>query len=393
MKITKLECIPFMIPMKGPMPESVVYSFLRRPHQMILKMHTDEGIVGIGEPGGMDPYYTGDSLDSVIGFIKLVSSGILLGADPFDIDLLVAKMKWLAKFSFQGLGAVDCALHDIVGKKLGIPIYKYLGGLSAKNGTPLGFVLSTKSPEVAAQRAVEIFKAGYTSIKIKTGHLSQTTVQQDLANLTAVREAVGWDARVGIDANGGWDYYQALDALRKMEKFNLFMAEQPVPWREIDNLARLRQKVGTPICADESATDFGHLLEIIEKDAADVLFFKLGKIGGIRMAQKWVAVAKAAGIPVMCGSLPSTAFETAWQAHFLASDEWATHLEHENLGAIIGHNALDTTKTPVTDDLARTVPRVEKGRMYPPDGPGLGLELNEELLAKYAVKEMYTVIE
>jgi len=161
------------------------------------------------------------------------------------------------------------------------------------------------------------------------------------------------------------------------------MAEQPVPWKEIDNLARLRQKVGIPIAADESAVCLADLLRIIERDAADLLFIKLGKVGGIKQAQKWSAIAKAAGLNIMCGALPSSAFETAWQLHFLVSDEWATHMEHENLG-VTG---------PVTGDIAKNVPVVENGYMYPPEGPGLGLELDEELLEKCTFKDMVQIIE
>ncbi len=95
-------------------------------------------------------------------------------------------------------------------------------------------------------------------------------------------------------------------------------------------------------------------------------------MGGIKQAQKWSAVTKAAGLPIMCEALPNSAFETAWQVHLLVSDEWATHMEHENLGV----------NGPMTDDIAKNVPLVKNGFMYPPEGPGLGLELNEELLEK-----------
>ena len=390
MKITKLECIPYSMPRKGPQRREMP-AFMMGPRAVLLKMYTDEGIVGIGDAGSAALSYTGDSVDSVIGFIKSAGPAILLGADPMNIELLVAKMDRFAKYSNQAMGIVDCALHDVVGKKLGIPVYQLIGGRSIEK-TPMGFIVNTQSPEEAAQKTAEVLKAGYHSVKLKVGALSQTTVEQDLDNLKAIRDAVGYGPRIGIDANGGWEYFQALQALKKMEKYDLFMAEQPVPWREIDNLARLRQKVGIPIAADESATDLVHLLEIIEKDAADILFIKLSKVGGIKQAQKWSAIAKAAGLPVMCGAVPSTAFETAWQAHFLVADEWATHMEHENLGVILIHNALDNVKTPVTDDLAKNVPKVENGYMYPPEGPGLGLELNEELLDEWAFKDMIQTV-
>ncbi len=388
MKITRLECTPYNFPKKD---QSGAHELIGGPRYMLLKIHTDEGIIGIGDAGGTAPAYAGDTVDSILGFIKTVGPGILLGADPMNIELLVARMSATSKFSFQALGAVDCALHDIAGKKLGAPIYQLLGGL-ADDKIGLGMVVNTQSPQIAAQKSAEALKAGYKSIKLKVGRLSGTTIEQDMANLKEIRDAIGWEARLGIDANCGWDYYQALEALKKMEKFNLFMCEQPVPWYDIDGLARLRQKTGIPICADESATTLSSLFEIIEKDAADVLFIKLAKVGGIKQAQKWAAIAKGAGLSVMCGCMVGSGFEAAWQLHFLVSNEWCTHLEHENLGPILNHNALDNVKTPVTNDISRTVPRVQNGFMYPPTGPGLGLELNEELLAKYSTKEYGTIV-
>ncbi len=387
MKITRLECIPFTKPSKSHQRGAIPMKPGQKPlppgpRGLLLKIHTDAGIVGIGDAGMASLGYAGDTVDSSIGFLKVVGPALLLGADPMNIELLVAKMDRVAKYSLQAMGIVDCALHDIAGKALNTPVYNLLGGRSIDK-SPMGMIVTTQNPDEAAQKSVEALKAGFHSIKLKVGTLSQTTVEQDIANLEAIREAVGWEAKIGIDANGGWEYYQALHALKKMEKFDLCMAEQPVPWKEIDNLARLRQKVGTPIAADESATCLADLLRIIERDAADLLFIKLGKVGGIKQAQKWSAIAKAAGLPVMCGALPSSAFETAWQLHFLVADEWATHMEHENLG-VTG---------PMTDDVAKNVPVVENGYMIPPEGPGLGLELNEAMLDRYAFKDLIVTIE
>lgn len=212
--------------------------------------------------------------------------------------------------------------------------------------------------------------------------MSRTTVEQDIENIKAVRHAIGDDARLAIDANGGWDYFEALGALKKMDRYNLFMAEQPLPWWDIDGLARLRQKVSTPICADESATEISHLLQIIDKQAADVLFIKLAKVGGILKAQKWVSIAEAANLSVMCGCMGGSGFEAAHQGHFLAASAWMGRLEQENLGPMLLHNTFNTVTPTITDDLSVNVPRYEGGYFYPPEGPGLGMELNEDLLDK-----------
>jgi len=284
-------------------------------------------------------------------------------------------MYGMTKHNNAAVTVIDYALHDIVGKKLGVPVYQLLGGLSNPK-IPLGMVVGFGTPEEVAEKSVKVVKAGFQSIKLKHG----PTVDHDVENIKAVREAVGDDMRIGLDINGGWDYFEALGALKRMEKYNLFMCEQPVPWWDIDGLARLRQQVGTPICADESATELNHLLQIIQKNAADVLFIKLAKVGGLVMAQKWVSIAQAANLPVMCGCLVGSGFEAAAQAHFIAAIDWMGRLEQENNGPLHLHDILDTVSTPINDDLAKTLPRYENGYLYPPDGPGLGMELNEEVL-------------
>ncbi|OGA96243.1 MAG: hypothetical protein A3G27_10470 [Betaproteobacteria bacterium RIFCSPLOWO2_12_FULL_66_14] len=389
MKITRIECIHITVPYKR--ARSVRGQPVPGSDNILIKIHTDEGIVGIGESGACAISYTGDSVDSVIGFVRNVGSKVLLGQDPMNIERLVAAMDAGAKYSNQAMAIIDCALHDIAGKKLGVPVYQLLGGLSNEKiecSWVLGYG-TFLTPADVSERSAEVVAAGYRSIKLKVG---RGKVEDDIANVKAIRDSVGYGVRLGIDANGTWNYFDALHALRKLEKYDILMCEQPVPWREIDNLARLRQKVAIPICADESATELSHVLRLIERDAVDALFIKLMKVGGIIQAQKWVAIAKAAGLPVMCGCMVGTGLETAYQAHFLAASEWMGHLEQENLGVLIIHDQFETVKKPITDDLVTNVVRVENGYMHAPGGPGLGVQLNEDLVAKFATKGRSRVV-
>jgi L-alanine-DL-glutamate epimerase-like enolase superfamily enzyme len=149
-------------------------------------------------------------------------------------------------------------------------------------------------------------------------------------------------------------------------------------------MARLRAKVGIPVFADEAAIELKHLLEIVQKNAADGFFIKIPKAGGLLKAQKWVAVAKAAGLPVICGCMMGSGLEAAAYTHLLVADEWLSRFLHENIGPLHVHDLYDTVSTPITDDLALNVPRYEGGYLYPPEGPGLGITLNEEALRKHA---------
>jgi L-alanine-DL-glutamate epimerase-like enolase superfamily enzyme len=380
MKITRVECIPISFPRRVPGVEATKGQ-VGMP-SLFVKVHTDEGIVGMGETGHIAADYIGSTQESNTAIIANVfAPRILLGEDPFNVEKIVARMDVETKNNNQAIDAVDSALYDIMGKKLGVPIYQLIGGLSNPK-IPLSLVISGGTPQQLAQKATDALKTGFRSVKLKVGHMSRTTVEQDVANIKAIREAIGYDARLAIDANGGWDYFEALGALKKMEQFDLLMAEQPVPWWDIDGLARLRQKVGTPICADESATELSHLIEIIHKNAADMLFIKLAKVGGILKALKWVSIAQAADLPVMCGCMGGSGFEAAHQGHFLAASARMGRFEQENLGPMLIHNTFNTASPRITDDLSANVPRYEGGYFYPPSGPGLGVDLNEPVLER-----------
>lgn len=375
MKITKVECIPVTLPYKKPM--KIGKNTVPSSESVVVKLYTDEGIIGIGESGHGGIGYTGDNQDSMISVIRNnFAPAALIGENPFNIEKIVARMESAAKYSYQAMAVVDYALHDVVGKALRTPVYNLLGGLSNEK-IRLGFVIGFGTPEEVAREAKKGWDAGYHSAKLKVGY---STVEDDIANIKAIREAVGYDMRIWVDVNCGWDYYQALTALKKMEKYDIAIAEQPIPWWDIDGLATLRQQVRIPIGADESATELNNLIQIVEKRAADVLFMKLEKVGGILRAQKWAAIAKAADLPVMCGCMIGSGVGAAAQAHFLASNEWMGHMEQETVGPLHIHDVADTVSTPITDDLALNVPRYENGYLYPPDGPGLGVELNEKLL-------------
>lgn len=378
MKITKIECIPISIPLQ------VEFRFSEHGGEktfdlVIVKLYTDEGIVGVADGGKP----LGGSQESVIDTINNTYARFLLGEDPFNIEKIMAKAYNPHGYNLCAMATIDFALHDIIGKKLGVPLYKYLGGLSNEK-IPLGWVSKYGKPEWQAEEATKAVKAGYHSLCLKVSH---QPIEGDIANLTAIREAVGDDFRIGVDANGGWDRAQAMEALKKMEKFNLFKAEQPVPKGDIDGLVWLNQKLSMPVVAHESAQDFEGLLEVIKKNATEFVMFKVAWIGGIVRARKWAAIAQAAGYEIMLGCMQGI-FEAAAQAHFIAADPWLGRNEHQNIGPLEAYNVFDTVSSPIPEEDCPVLklPRYENGYLYPPDGPGLGLELNEKVIPKLVTK-------
>lgn len=371
-EITKVECIPITVPFKKPSEWPVLRV---NKSEVIVKIYTDEGIVGVGETGEIAPGYLGDgSQDSIIGTIHDYFGPMLLGKDPLNVEALMARIDRMARGNNQAKAVIDFALYDIIGKALKAPIYRVIGGLSLEK-IPLSYVLTKRSPEENAEEAVKYIEAGFKSVKLKVGWRKP---EEDIAVVKAVRDALGNDARIMIDANGAWDFHTALSILKKMERYDLVFAEQPVPYWDIEGLRALRFKQGIPIAADEAAFDIWDLLRVIKADAADVVFIKVVRVGGILKAQKWAAIAKAADLPVMCGCMVGGGIEAAAQAHFLASNEWMGKLEHENLGPLITHQVMETAN--VKDDIVKNPPRYEKGYLYPPTDPGLGVELNEEVI-------------
>jgi len=379
MKITSVECIPVSI--KFAKPIKMGGGVARCADSVVVKIHTNEGITGVSETGDTSPWYMGESQDSIMYNINRVyGPQVLLGEDPFNIERIVAGMDRAAKLNNQSKAVIDYALHDIMGKALGVPVYKLLGGLSNPR-IALAFVMSSGTPDEVMAEGRALVKAGFRSMKLKVGAKS---IGEDLEMLGALRQAVGKDIKIMTDTNGGWHYLQAFQFLKEAVKYDLFLAEQPVPYWDIDGLARLRRKVDVPVFADEAAAEPSDLLKLLQRDAVDGLFLKVPKAGGIHKSQKWVAIARAAGLIVMCGCMIDSGLGAAANAHFLAATEWMGKIEQEAIGPLNLYNIHDTVSTPLPDDLAVKVPRYEGGYLYPPDGPGLGVELNEAAVKKLA---------
>lgn len=377
MRITRIECIPITVKFSKPFPMGGGVDL--GSAGIILKVYTDDGITGIADSGGTSAWYRGESQGSMMSIInEVLGPSVLLGEDPFNIEKIMAGMNHAARDNNQAKATVDYALHDIVGKALGVPVYKLLGGLTTEK-IPLGYVLPAASTDVVLAMARQALKAGFRVLKLKVGVGKE---EADIENIQALREAAGDDVEIFIDANGSWHYYQALMILKKLERYNLAMVEQPVPWWDIDGMARLRGKIGIPVFADESAQELKHLLEIIQKNAADGFFIKIPKAGGLLKSQKWVSIAKAAGLPVVCGCMMGSGLEAAAYTHLLVADEWLSKMVHENIGPLQIHDVFETVTKPIKNDVALNVPRYENGFLYPTHEPGLGIELNEAAISR-----------
>jgi L-alanine-DL-glutamate epimerase-like enolase superfamily enzyme len=378
MKIIQVECFPVSSPLKKPMimPNTRITAI----DSVVLKITADDGTVGFSDSGDTSSWYRGELQESIIAMISnVIAPRILLGEDPRCIEKIVGKMDLLVRDNNQAKATVDFALHDLKGKLLGVPVYELLGGRTIE-AARMGWVLSAGTPDSVSEEARIAKSKGFALLKMKIGH---GTMADDIAMVRAVRDTVGLDMRLTVDANGFWSYEQALSTIRKLDACGLDLIEQPLAYWDIEGLARLRAQVHTPIYADESAQELHHLKEIIDRRAADGLFIKLQKAGGLIKSQRWLTMARLSGLPVMCGCMIGSGLEHSPAAHLWTSNEWASQYLNESTGPLTIHGVWESKDIPAGGDIALNVPRFENGLTYPNEGPGFGIDLNEAFLLSH----------
>ena len=333
---------------------------------VLVRVYDDQGREGLGE-ASVTAIWSGETQAGVIALISEYLSPVLAGADPFDVEWISRRMEKTAFANSFARAALEMALLDLQGKILNVPVYKLLGGKdSAAGGIRLKFVVGAVEPALAAHRARRMTHAGWTCIKVKVGRHEHP--RADLERLHEVRDAIGPDVMLTVDANGGYTVEQAVWAAKEMEKEKLGVAlfEQPTRRGDHAAMAEVRRKCGIPIMADESVFTPVDALEVIRHQAADVISLYPGKHGGIRQTQQIAKMAEAAGIVCTIGSNLEREVATAAMAHVTVCT--ANLLCERFPGDLIGplYYTQALTKTPL---------RYEADRLWVPEGPGLGVTL------------------
>ena len=370
MKIVRVETVPVQIPInperaiRGSLGAHTVSPFL------LVKIHTDEGIVGLGEVS-CTPIWSGEDQVTAAHFICDYLAPALQGEDPAQIERLTARMRYrLAANPFTKAG-VEMALWDILGKAAGLPLYRLWGG-PVRDFVPTKFSVSGLDPGKAAELAVWAVAKGFRTMKVKVG----IDPEGDIARVRAVRQAIGPDVRLGVDANGGWSPRVAVQTIRRMYEFGIYFAEQPVPPVDPAWMADVRNQVNVPIMADESVNTVQDAMSLARASAADVLSLYVGKGGGVSVARKIAAVAEAAGLVCTVGSNLEMGVASAAMIHLamaapsIAAEEFPCDI----LGPFFYED----------DILAEPLP-IQAGKASPFERPGLGVELDEQKVERYRV--------
>lgn len=387
-KIKKVEAFPVSV--KYAIPVSSAYGTRYYMDGVFLKITTDGGHFGFGEAGAVIPGYLGETQDSILSAItKILAPKALIGEDPLCIGAIVNKMDALLLGNTQAKAIVDLALHDLAGRILGVPVYKLLGGGNSIRN-PIAWVVTAEDMKQVTEDARRAAKEGFGHIDIKVGALKPA---EDIKRVASIREAVGKDVRLTVDANGAWTPDVAVNTLNRMQPYDLYGVEQPTA--DIFGLAEVRRRTGLTVIADEAVRSLADLRAVIELRAADVCGVKIARVGGLYKTRQMVTVAEAAGIPLEILSTVGTGLLCAAEATMLSSSKWFSRwtIGHKaSNGLMFIHGVLNTKEMDRSKDVIKGGVEIEHAHLTTPSGVGLGVEVDEKILMQSLTKGYERVV-
>lgn len=288
MKISKITVHPIIIRYKFDFVTA--YGTERETQHALVQIYADDGRVGIGEAAPLTDF-TGENYETVEKMIIQNFAKMLIELDPFDHTLIHSRLNQIPG-NRAAKAAIDIALYDLMGKSLGVPVFKLLGG-KLRHRIEVAEVIGIDKPSRMADAALNLKKQGFRTIKMKVG---SGKVQEDAARVAAVREAIGDNVALRVDANNSYSVEKAIQLGQKIKRYNLAYIEQPVPAKNLAGLARFRQRTHIPVTADEAVHTTSDLLQVIKHGAADNIAIKFAKCGGICEAKTIANIASAAGL-------------------------------------------------------------------------------------------------
>ena len=311
MKITDIKWEKLQIELDKPFVIATGVS--THANTMIIKVETDEGIVGYGE-SYPSRAVTGETIDTVAAVLPLFRDA-LMGQNPFAIERIHKIMASVILRNSSAKAGIDIALYDIMGKKLGLPLYQLLGGHG--NTLTTDMTVSIDTPEAMAAEALVYKQQGYRVLKIKAG----IDPDADVKAMRLIREAVGPHMRLRADANQGWSVNTAINVINAYKQYGVEMVEQPVKHWDVDGLAYIRSRVKVALGADESLHTPEDAMGLAQAEAVDIFNIKLMKSGGIYPALRINAIGEAGGIHVMLGCMMETRIGNAASAALVAAQK------------------------------------------------------------------------
>lgn len=328
-------------------------------HAVIVEMKTDEGVTGWGETAGREAVARHQNAAEVI-----------VGKNPLDIAKVWYELRQQGCTSIA-LSGLEMAMWDILGKIAEQPLYQLLGG-KVRESVPLCGLMGVKPHEKAAETAkVYIDEYGFTAIKTKAGR----DIDEDIAIAKALGKAVGKKARLRFDANQSYTPDNLLRIAPYYRNVNIEYFEEPLPRASLSEAKTIIKEAGIPIALNESVTDSRCAFELTKLNMADYFVVDLPESGGIAEIQRVAAVASAAGVQCVFHCWHDLGVKTAAMAHIVSANDAFS-------------SASDTTYHGLAEDIITSPHKIANGHITAPDGPGLGIEINRDMLDKYRKKEI-----
>lgn len=367
MKINDITTIRLVYPLKEPLQDGL--SPISSRDALLVQLHTDAGIVGTGECAAF--WVT----KPVEVFIHENLKPCLLGEDPLFVERLWAKMYQVSFRHGRGglaiiaMSGIDIALWDIVGQVLKAPLYRVFGQDKEKVQAyaSAGYYGNNKESRELADEMKRYVSEGFKAVKMKVGVAS---IKEDIKRVQAVRNAIGEDIDLMLDANNAWDTYTALRISKLLEQYNPYFLEEPVSTDNIEGSSQVAANTTIPIAGYETEyTRFGYQRLILAK-AVDIIQPDPTWCGGLTECRRIASIASAWEMPC----IPHTygaGISLLASLHFIASTPNAPFLE------------LGKDDNPLRDNLLDPPLKIQGGYVLLPDRPGLGASLNPSVLDKY----------
>ena len=372
MKITKLDVYILRAP-DTERPHWVSHFIVPRANEILVRMHTDEGVEGIGIATSYTP------IEAAIRCFRGGIADLIVGADPLAPERLYQRLfaltwqrlahekGWSREALVRISAAMDIAAWDIVGKVAGLPLYRLFGGYRNQVPCYVTCAYYREGKDLAELRdEIQMLKAqGHTGFKAKAGGV---TVAEDIERLALVRDVIGPDRDLMVDVNRGWDLATAVEAARLLEPLRPRWLEEPVHWvddrRELKLLAR---KTRIPLSAGESELTSSGCRALLDEQAIQILQFDCTMMGGFTEGRKLAALCELHHVEV------APHHDCFIHAHIVAASP---------AGCIV-ESFTDPERDPLQAELFEDPPRIVDGRLTLKESPGLGLTLSEAALQKF----------
>lgn len=335
----------------------------QKQDRLFVRIWSEDGRYGIGEAAPL-PFFTGETTPVIREIIDHLLGPAMIGQEALDVRAVMADLEERIPGNSTAKAAVEMTLWDLAGKCRQLPVYRLLGG-KLRQTIPVAYVLGLGQPREMAEEAKKAVTRGYTTLKTKLTGVLKT----DISILEAIREAVGFEVALRVDANCAYSVKDAIKAARHFEDFALQYMEQPCPAHLPEALRRVREHTDISIAADESLLSRADAFELISQGSVDWLIIKLIKVGGILPALEIATFASWAGIGCTIVSPIETSIGTAAGLH-LAAVMPGPPVAHELCGP-------EYLASDPASGLGPLEPVLRVG-----DASGLGVDLAEDFFAE-----------